>query len=338
MSQTLSAQQLGAAHSRLKDTLLQFFEGGLPDATRKSFELQLAQFQQQPSALFAAQSFLRQSTDKYVLWYSASLLEKRASEKWSTVPPQQKQQIRNTLMTAVVAHSNKDNAWPRMVLDKALAALCTIALQDFPENYPSYFGDLYKLSASGATNTVGMRLLRFTLEEFPLSPDNSHAHTGGRRRRVKLASERVRKLSTTMGPVTAKFLPVLKKTLETGSCDDAAALDALQSLERISAAVPDVVGTYMGSTSTLLKLLFSYLIPRRDSSTTADTNIAVTARAPGALRVLAAIVGQQQIKSSSEQAFTLFVAKQVGWCCVGSAHVYFETTGFHRSVFSLTCC
>jgi hypothetical protein len=252
----MDAAQLRQTHEKLRETLEQYFGDVCADPRAKqSLEAQLNHFRQQSHAPQAAQYFLQHSTDKFVLWFSASLLEKLALEKWPTVDDASAASLRLVVLGALTAHASGDAAWAPMVVSKALALLCAIALHDFPHRYPGYFRDIHQLVSHPGTMVVGMGLLRYTLEEFPLSATPECA--GRRRQAAALSTQRAAELAQFMRGHVGDFVPILQGVLSDPAREALAGEDALRSLEVILDTAPAAVAATIAASSKLLQLLFA---------------------------------------------------------------------------------
>ena len=278
----MDAEKLRAVHERLKASLQQFFSDAVAadPALKTSLEGQLARFSEQPWAPQAAQSFLQHSTDKYVLWYSASLLQKLVTTpKWASVDDAAAAAIRTAVLTGLATKAcstsagsgglggggggggstttttvvgGSSNVWPRMVVEKAMGLLCTIALYDFPHRYPTYFKDVLALVTKPATLEVGIRLMRFSLEEFPLLPSSAAQaarSTGRRSAAFSLPTKRVDELASFMQKHLGNFVPVLQGVLADPAREARAGEDALRSLE-VGTSVPCVRSSFVWANNT----------------------------------------------------------------------------------------
>jgi len=301
----MDAQSLASIHQQLVQTLDKLFgEEGVQHQVRLSCEAQLKAFRQQPVAVEAAQHFLQQSQHQYVLWFSASLLNEVVLEKWSSIDDVTAKTIRTNALSALVANSEPPKVWPTMVAEKVLAVVCAVAMHDFPHRYPEYFSDVQKLVRNEPTLGVGVRLVRFTLEEFPLAA--VHSRPLGRTARG-LSSRRIDELTTFMQKQIGGFVPILQDVLEHAAKEARAGEDALKALEIICDAAPMSVAAGIAGSTKLLQLLFAYLSPKPGP----DGSLGLSAYAPVAIQVLSSLLRKQCLSSAHEHGFAVNVAKQV---------------------------
>ena len=312
-------QRLDAMHAQLQKVLQKYYGDALAPAERTALEQQMQNFQQQPYAVSAAQSFLQRSSDRLVLFFAASLLEKYVLEKWRSTDTAAAETLRTSILQLLVARTQSENPWPKMVLDKILGTVCLIAMQDFPQRYPSYFGDLLKLVQAAPTLEVGARLVRFTLEEFPLSSTKLVK----KRHAAVLSSQRMDELTAFMNKTVGQFIPVLEAILVDEAREARAGADALTCLEVICDNAPASAAAGIAASSKLLRRLFGYLIPVSTPMAAGVANgntgaMKLSPHAPLALQVLSSMITKQCLPTAGEQGFAAFVAKQVSWWfCVG---------------------
>lgn len=233
----MDANQLRDTHNRLRECLAKFFNPSGEPSEKASVEATLNRFEQQPMAPKFAVSFLDNSSDPNVLWYSAKVLEKFVLAKLPAADDPFAAALRTTVLKALRATTataalakGQSTTSTALVQEKLIGLLCAIAIQDFPHRYASYFVDIHSLVKEPTTLTVGIRLMLYTLEEFPLA--GAKGQRAGRRRYASvLSSHRVNQLASFMQQRIGDFVPILQGVLEDPAREVLAGNDALRSLE-----------------------------------------------------------------------------------------------------------
>eukprot|EP00750_Incisomonas_marina_P019285 INCI3276.1.p1 GENE.INCI3276.1~~INCI3276.1.p1 ORF type:complete len:1165 (+),score=172.42 INCI3276.1:237-3731(+) len=304
----MDASQLRDTHNRLRECLAKFFDPSGDTSERASVEATLNRFEKQPMAPKFAVSFLDNSSDPNVLWFSAKVLEKFVLAKLPAADNPFAVALRTTVLKAIqatVALAKSQST--ALVQEKLIGLLCAIAIQDFPHRYASYFVDIHSLVKEPTTLTVGMRLMLYTLEEFPLA--GAKGQRAGRRRYASvLSSDRVNQLASFMQQRIGDFVPILQGVLEDPAREALAGNDALRSLEVIVESAPAGVAARIAASGPLLQLLFRYLKPQR--CTTAGV-MKLAPNAPVALQSLSSMISKQCLATNDEQKFVAHVSMQV---------------------------
>eukprot|EP01117_Protostelium_nocturnum_P019770 TRINITY_DN8658_c0_g1_i2.p2 TRINITY_DN8658_c0_g1~~TRINITY_DN8658_c0_g1_i2.p2 ORF type:complete len:1053 (-),score=306.94 TRINITY_DN8658_c0_g1_i2:3080-6208(-) len=151
----------------LEKTLFEFF--GTSDNQRKQvLEQQINALQAQCSPSHAIQ-FLNNSTNPYLQWFAASVIERVILERWSITPASEKMFIREFLIEFSI---KKQKEVAPFVLNKMVKLEVDIGKRDWPHDYPEFFDRVIGFIRSENTCKIGLLLAGTMVSEFVSSKED----------------------------------------------------------------------------------------------------------------------------------------------------------------------
>ncbi|TPX31556.1 hypothetical protein SmJEL517_g05143 [Synchytrium microbalum] len=134
----------------------------LPD--RKAYiEQTLTEFKSRPDAYRLALPFLADTTDPHVAWFGLSVYEGCVS-KWSQIDAGERRELRSLFWNKLTSNHN---TMPPFLLNKMVKLVVDIAKQEFPNEDPDFFVNIYALQLPSLS--LCLTMLKIVAEEFSQS-------------------------------------------------------------------------------------------------------------------------------------------------------------------------
>eukprot|EP00127_Corallochytrium_limacisporum_P002933 Clim_evm22s143 gene=Clim_evmTU22s143 len=150
----------------LMQVLSEFYDPSSSPSRKRELEANLEAFRHVPDAWSQCLYFLQNTSNPNVLWYSASVLEYVAAQRWSALSTDNKTQIRSFLFPWLVNHGG---TIPAFAQNKIMKALVSIAKNDWPWDYPDFYKNIMELMDDPRTVPLALQLIRMVSEEFTSS-------------------------------------------------------------------------------------------------------------------------------------------------------------------------
>ncbi|TPX42179.1 hypothetical protein SeLEV6574_g05717 [Synchytrium endobioticum] len=128
---------------------------------KQHIERTLTGWKSSPDAYRLALPFiLSDGVDPHVSWFGLSVYESLMT-KWSQIDASERRSIRSMFWDKLIS---QHRTMPPFLLNKMVKLVVDIAKQEFPHEYPDFFGSIYALKASSIT--LCLTLLKTIAEEF----------------------------------------------------------------------------------------------------------------------------------------------------------------------------
>ncbi|KAJ3967974.1 Crm1-F1 [Lentinula raphanica] len=156
--------------SLLDRVVLTFFTGSGPE--QQAAQLALTQFQEHPDAWTRVPEILQKSTYSQTKYIGLQILEKLISTRWKSLPDNQRQGVRNFLVsvTIQVASDEITARKEKVYLNKLNLVMVQVLKQEWPHNWPTFISELVESSTSSLAlcenNIVLLRLLSEEIFDF----------------------------------------------------------------------------------------------------------------------------------------------------------------------------
>ncbi|CAM9999012.1 unnamed protein product, partial [Ascophyllum nodosum] len=167
--------------------LTEFYTPTTSSNRKQQLERELHAFRTLPNAhltsleIIVAMGERREQQDLFVLYFCGCTLEAAIRRRWSSIPKEERLNIRKFLFQYLAA---SHASLPRWVSTKLGKALVDVAKVSWPREDPDFMTELQQLASRESTRALGLDLLSLVSEEFVRldSPLPS-----GRRRELKAA-------------------------------------------------------------------------------------------------------------------------------------------------------
>lgn len=133
-----------------------------PEPRRREIEASLSTFKAQPDAWCKALEFLDGSTNAFVQWFAASVLEHVVMTTWEGLAPQQKMDIVAFLASYLL---RSHDALSHFALTKLLQVFVEMGLREAQGTMPHFIDNLLEWCNSDVTASLGFTCVRIWCEE-----------------------------------------------------------------------------------------------------------------------------------------------------------------------------
>lgn len=153
-----------------------FYDGKGTSQERKEAEQILKKFQEHPDSWTRADQILQHAQNPQSKYLALSVLDKLILTRWKALPTEQRQGIRNFVVSMCIGWSNDEDTFrnQKPLLNKANLTLVQILKQEWPKHWPTFVPEIVAASRTGfnvCENNMAILLL-LSEEVFDFSAEN----------------------------------------------------------------------------------------------------------------------------------------------------------------------
>ncbi|OZJ05121.1 Exportin-1 [Bifiguratus adelaidae] len=144
-----------------------FFSGVGPE--QQMAQQTLTQFQEHPDAWQRVDAILDRSENLQTKYIALQVLEKLVQTRWKILPMEQRQGIRNYIVSVIIKVSSEETSFNRqkMYINKLNMVLVQILKQEWPKHWPSFIPEIVSSSKTNLTLCENnMAILKLLSEEI----------------------------------------------------------------------------------------------------------------------------------------------------------------------------